>query len=151
MPHSCGSSRVHAAAAHGMLTAGWLALPGPCPQWIFTAAPLAGGKSVVVKNGAPIARFYGLTPSTRYTVTVMGILSDGQQTPADNTLTFSTPSDRHARWLAGWLGLPAQDAAEHCPKQGGLLPWPLLRVTSYPAAAVPRCSRGLSPRPPRLQ
>lgn len=65
---------------------------------------MGGGKGTEVKNGAPVARFYGLKPSTGYTVTVVGILSDGRVTPAENSLTFLTPSDRQASSPAGWGG-----------------------------------------------
>lgn len=68
----------------------------PGMQWVFTAVPATGGSNTVVRNGAPVARFYALEPSTTYTVTGVGVLSDGRFTPAPNSLTFSTPSARQA-------------------------------------------------------
>ncbi|KAL4434282.1 hypothetical protein ABPG75_000723 [Micractinium tetrahymenae] len=59
-------------------------------RWRFTASPSSGPPAVVVSS-APAARFYTLSPGMQYTVSVVGILVNGLESRASNSLDCTTP------------------------------------------------------------
>ena len=64
---------------------------GPWTSYTFTATPIGGGPPVTVISDSPTADFMGLMPGTLYLVDVVATGSNGNS-PASNTLSFSTPS-----------------------------------------------------------
>lgn len=49
----------------------------PCLQWVFTAVPKGGGKSVVVKSQWPHVTFEGLSPGTEASGLLLPLLAPG--------------------------------------------------------------------------
>ena len=67
-----------------------LPLP-PALQWVFAAQPAAGSaRNLTV--AAPSARFFGLTASTWYAMSVACLTPAGQRVPGLSALTITTPS-----------------------------------------------------------
>ena len=64
---------------------------GPWTSYTFTATPVGGGPPVIVTSDSPAADFTGLKPGTLYLVDVVATGPNGES-PASNTLSFSTPS-----------------------------------------------------------